>query len=591
MIENQFDSTVSNPQLIHENCCLRSQIDVLRQKYPKEHDYQFLLENPQNGTLDLHTRRLNGTSFYSLFSFYKIKSLFLLRSPLKSEKDQILDFTFQNFTNQMERTLQMTVNQFTKTGYFIQALLLEGITFPVKLKDSQKESLFKGYILSHCNITIFNVPILPGWNSSTKTHLFILPPFNTIDKFLDGQVKQKKILYSPDLLNNNSNEVVTPSILPFTKNKSLTFLYLIFISSLLQTLFNQYESIYWDKIINICVDNITLDVEKYLKQIFCFYENPKKIPELSLSTKEMTNLIRASKDEVLLLKIRSQNNRPADIHQIENNLNLLLDLNGTEISQSNSTCNTFIPVVLSTTPIAGVSPDNIITLTLDNDIINHYTELTKYTAGDLVIQLTNYISANFNSILHIIETTFKTQYTHDLESYHACYLQMVSANEIIQHIMSNSIESKHYTTIFPKITDLLNWFQKQLATSDCAGITEIFIESFKQKYTYGIFKCITPYEKYPNEDTNIPIIIDERFIYFRRSVFQNKIAPVIFSDVLPLKILKCLADEEILVIDSSAKRCYEVKKRITSAEGACRYERVIVLRKSAFIKTGEANIF
>lgn len=591
MLDNSNASYDQTSQLIHANNCLRSQIDILRQKYPKEHDKQYLLENPHNGSLDLLTQKPNGNAFYSVFSFFKIKSLLLLISPLKSDNDQILDFCFEHFSTREEHSIKITVEQFRKPGHFIQALLLDGIVFTAKVRDSQKEALIKGYALSNSKIEIANLPILPGWRFTEKNPkpLFVINPYNTIPEYLDGPIVQKKIICSSALLNDNHEENHSQRTLP-TINENLTYLHLTFIASILQTLFNKSEGIYWDKIVNICVDNFSQTTDNFIKHFLCFYENPTKIPELPLSEKGLTSLIRSSKDEILLLKVNNQKKKPADIYQIERNLNLILTLNGTEISYSKGTFNTFIPVVLSTTPITGVSSDNIITISIDSNQLNNCYN-TNYTIGDLVIHLTNYISENYDNILLMIRKIFETQYSSNLESYNACFLQMLAAYKISQEFINALKDDTNCDKNFSLVCDIQGWFKKQLATSDVSGIAEIFIEHFKNMYMYGVFKCINPYDKYPDEENCIPIIIDKKSIYFRRSVFQNKIAPEIFSDVLPVTILRCLADADILVLDSSTKRCFEIKKRLTTTDGTCKYERCIVLRKSAFTEIGEANIF
>lgn len=530
------------------------------------HNMRFIQYDEICHTLALFTCNSSGAFVKTPLIDCKLLSATAIELPVNSKSTRTI-FRLHFLVNEKTKVLFINEDIQTSPKKLLAEFQRNGIIFPSTLPDN----LLCKYLWDYISLHLEHIKgiTIPGWHQIEGKTIFLFPEDIT-NGFVNMPLNHKSALscttYNiPDVLSELKKHLL---------NSAFLQIFVIRFTSILQTILHDYE-LGCNILINFILEEQNTLSEKKLLDFLSFYNN-RNVYLLPLKQQELYNIIQNANDECLVFKIPSINLNQYETKLLYKNLETLKNENHRKISGSPYVQNHFIPIILSYGILEAMDSLCIFPITVDSKTIPYLNCDAKIVWDTMTYDFTICIEQNIDAFLLIFEDYKKRVLLHQDDMFSTFQY----AEEAVLRILKKFIVIHSTNISFPELllqrlkTRIHCAFKTARDSIGAMGISDQFITAFRK---------LVMNRKISVQSLDIPwqgattALLDSKYLYMSHELF-DQITSNVFSTLLPLVVLRDLAENQVIVVSQKDAPHLTQKIRVLESSVRTTWKRLIVFR-------------
>lgn len=532
-----------------------------------KHASRFLKENPVFNTLELCTVNLSGSYISNPVGTFRLHSVQRLEYPASMEKPDIIRIIFFKSKDSQLISLDISVKTLYSPKKLMSGLQSLGIAFSSTLPNSDFAKLFADYLAS--KLEFGQIAALPGWThfpSDEDPFTFLLP--DRVSNSLTAKpLSNLKVNMNPDL---DIECIMQKFTFDQLRNcpVEVNILFLIRHYSLLRTLYKEIgREIH--SIINIILDKNDIKSQELLVNFLSLYKNTK-IHTLPMPQTKLKELITLHKDDMIFFNVPSHPLSQYSRELLNSNYESLLYL-----QQEGS----FTPILFSCGLLNGINPENIVPISMTEDILEMFSSKDFKSLGNFSIGFIDFVEKNLERLRpHFKKAECISKNTYDdiqniLLSVHSIFLSFASMywDKVFGALncSSGKIRKK-----------LRKYFTELEISGNIVGLAEQFLQALQKEILAGTVKIQSSQTAWdPDTMAKNTMLTDGLHLLIPPKLFSLLVEQT-FCQVTRHNVLESLETDGYLIADNSTSKHYTKYYGYIGMNGKRHYSRFVVLHSS-----------
>ncbi len=532
-----------------------------------KHSARLLVENKDTQTIDLCTLNLSGSCMRNPVGLFRLHSVQRLQYPESMKKKDILRIVFYTSIEAEPVSLDFPIEALNSPKKIIAGLQGVGVAFSSTLSNSDFAKLFADFLARKMEIR--KIAALPGWThfpSDEDPFTFLLP--DKIPNTLTAEpLSNLKVNMNPDL---DIECIMQKFTFDQLRNcpVEINILFLIRHYSLLRTLYKEIgREIH--SIVNIILDGNDIKSQNLLVNFLSLYKNTK-IHTLPIPQTKLKELITLHKDDMIFFNVPSHQLSHYSRELLNSNIESLLYL-----QQEGS----FTPLLFSSGLMNGINRENILTLSITEDILETLSSKDFKSLGNFSIGFIDFVEKN----LERLRPHFKKAECEVKKSYDDIQNILLSVHSIFL-----SFSSMYWDKVFGALNcasgkirkKLRKYFTELEISSNIVGLAEQFLQALQKEILAGTVKVQSSQAAWnPDTMAKNTVLTDGLHLLIPPKLFSLLVEQT-FSQVTRHNVLESLETDGYLIADNStSKHCTKYYGYI-GMNGKRHYSRFVVLYSS-----------